>query len=138
MMRVLPGWAPYRPDPDGAWRGRNAHGACCYTRCRWKMGEWPVTASSLQPNGIFIPTGPWYGACGGWMRRAKQRCATAQRPWFRPSTLAWLMKSGFIMHEMSLAEGVLQVIEDYAKKEGYCRVKTVKLEIGRLSGAEPE
>lgn len=42
------------------------------------------------------------------------------------------------MHEMSLAEGVLQVIEDYAKKEGYRRVKTVKLEIGRLSGAEAE
>lgn len=42
------------------------------------------------------------------------------------------------MHEMSLAEGVLQVIEDYARKEGYSRVKSVKLEIGRLSGAEPE
>jgi len=42
------------------------------------------------------------------------------------------------MHEMSLAEGVLQVIEDYARKEGYRRVKTVTLEIGRLSGAEPE
>ncbi len=42
------------------------------------------------------------------------------------------------MHEMSLAEGVLQVIEDYAEKEGYSRVKTVWLEIGRLSGVEVE
>jgi hydrogenase nickel incorporation protein HypA/HybF len=42
------------------------------------------------------------------------------------------------MHEMSLAEGVLQVIEDYARKEGYSRVKTVWLEIGRLSGVEVE
>lgn len=42
------------------------------------------------------------------------------------------------MHEMSLAEGVLQVIEDYARKEGYQRVKTVWLEIGQLSGVEAE
>jgi hydrogenase nickel incorporation protein HypA/HybF len=42
------------------------------------------------------------------------------------------------MHEMSLAEGVLQVIEDSAKSNGFTRVKTVWLEIGQLSGAESE
>jgi hydrogenase nickel incorporation protein HypA/HybF len=42
------------------------------------------------------------------------------------------------MHEMSLAEGVLQVIEDSAKSNGFTRVKTVWLEIGQLSGAEAE
>ncbi len=42
------------------------------------------------------------------------------------------------MHEMSLAEGVLQVIEGSAKQNGFTRVKTVWLEIGRLSGAEAE
>lgn len=42
------------------------------------------------------------------------------------------------MHEMSLAEGVLQVIEDSAKSGGFTRVKTVWLEIGALAGVEAE
>lgn len=42
------------------------------------------------------------------------------------------------MHEMSLAEGVLQLIEDAARREAFSRVKTVWLEIGQLSGVEPE
>lgn len=42
------------------------------------------------------------------------------------------------MHEMSLAEGVLQLVEDTARREGAARVKTVVLEIGRLSSVEPE
>lgn len=42
------------------------------------------------------------------------------------------------MHEMSLAEGVLHVIEDSAKSNGFTRVKTVWLEIGQLSGVEAE
>ena len=43
------------------------------------------------------------------------------------------------MHEMSLAEGVLQIVEDAAKgPQGFARVKAVVLEIGRLSSVEPE
>lgn len=42
------------------------------------------------------------------------------------------------MHEMSLAEGVLQLIEDAARREKFVRVKTVWLEIGKLSSVEPE
>jgi hydrogenase nickel incorporation protein HypA/HybF len=42
------------------------------------------------------------------------------------------------MHEMSLAEGVVQIVEDYARRENFRRVKTVWLEIGRLSGVETE
>jgi hydrogenase nickel incorporation protein HypA/HybF len=42
------------------------------------------------------------------------------------------------MHEMSLAESVVQIIEDYARREGFARVKTVWLEIGSLSGVETE
>lgn len=42
------------------------------------------------------------------------------------------------MHEMSLAEGVLQLVEETARREGAARVKTVVLEIGRLSSVEPE
>ncbi|MDO8931208.1 MAG: hydrogenase maturation nickel metallochaperone HypA [Rhodocyclaceae bacterium] len=42
------------------------------------------------------------------------------------------------MHEMSLAEGVLDLIEDAARREGFDKVRTVFLEIGRLSSVEPE
>lgn len=42
------------------------------------------------------------------------------------------------MHEMSLAEGVLQILEDAANAEHFSRVKSVRLEIGRLSSVEPE
>jgi hydrogenase nickel incorporation protein HypA/HybF len=42
------------------------------------------------------------------------------------------------MHEMSLCEGLLQIIEDQAKSQSFQRVKTVWLEIGALSGVEVE
>lgn len=42
------------------------------------------------------------------------------------------------MHEMSLAEGVLQVLEDAARQQQFHKVVTVWLEIGQLSGVEPE
>lgn len=42
------------------------------------------------------------------------------------------------MHEMSLAEGVLQLVEETAQREAAQRVKLVVLEIGRLSSVEPE
>lgn len=42
------------------------------------------------------------------------------------------------MHEMSLAEGVLQIIEDSAQQQDFSRVKAVWLEIGQLSSVEPE
>ncbi|MBE0625893.1 MAG: hydrogenase maturation nickel metallochaperone HypA [Burkholderiales bacterium] len=42
------------------------------------------------------------------------------------------------MHEMSLMEGVLQLIEDAARLEKFSRVTTVWLEIGQLAGVEAE
>jgi hydrogenase nickel incorporation protein HypA/HybF len=42
------------------------------------------------------------------------------------------------MHEMSLAEGVLQLIEDAARKQEFNKVLAVWLEVGQLSGVEPE
>jgi len=42
------------------------------------------------------------------------------------------------MHEMSLCEGVIQVVEDNARQHGFSTVKTVWLEIGVLSGVEIE
>lgn len=42
------------------------------------------------------------------------------------------------MHEMSLAEGVLQIIDDAARSQGFTKVRTVILEIGRLASVEVE
>jgi hydrogenase nickel incorporation protein HypA/HybF len=42
------------------------------------------------------------------------------------------------MHEMSLAEGILQIIEDAAARQAFSRVTEVRLEIGALSGVEVE
>lgn len=42
------------------------------------------------------------------------------------------------MHEMSLCEGVLQVLESESKKAGFSKVISVWLEIGELSTAEPD
>ena len=42
------------------------------------------------------------------------------------------------MHELSLAESVLETIEDAARRDGFSRVSRVWLEIGQLSCVEPE
>lgn len=42
------------------------------------------------------------------------------------------------MHEMSLAEGVIKICEDHAASQGFERVKTIFLEIGKLSHVEVE
>ena len=42
------------------------------------------------------------------------------------------------MHEMSLAESVLQIIQDSAQTQNFQRVRRVTLEIGQLSCVEPE
>jgi hydrogenase nickel incorporation protein HypA/HybF len=42
------------------------------------------------------------------------------------------------MHEMSLAESALQVIEDAAREQSFERVTAVWLEIGELAGVEVE
>ncbi len=42
------------------------------------------------------------------------------------------------MHEMSIAEGIVQVLEEQAKEQHYSKVKTVWLEIGPLAMIESE
>ena len=42
------------------------------------------------------------------------------------------------MHEMSLAESVVQIVEDTARRNGGTRVSSVTLEIGTLAGVEIE
>lgn len=40
------------------------------------------------------------------------------------------------MHEMSLAGGILRVVEEAATRECFARVKALRLEVGALSGVE--
>ncbi|MBQ0957470.1 hydrogenase maturation nickel metallochaperone HypA [Ideonella sp. 4Y11] len=40
------------------------------------------------------------------------------------------------MHELSLAGGVLRLVEDAAQREGFARVSRLQLEAGALSGVE--
>lgn len=42
------------------------------------------------------------------------------------------------MHEMSLADSVLQIIEESARTQHFRKVRTVVLEIGQLSAVEPD
>ncbi len=42
------------------------------------------------------------------------------------------------MHELSIAEDLIQLVEDTARRESARRVKTVVIEIGRLSTVEPD
>ncbi len=42
------------------------------------------------------------------------------------------------MHEMSLAENIVQLIDDAAREQQFTRVKTVWLEIGQLACVEKE
>ena len=42
------------------------------------------------------------------------------------------------MHEMSLVESVRELIETAAQREGFSTVKSVRVEIGQLSGVERE
>lgn len=42
------------------------------------------------------------------------------------------------MHEMSLTEGVIRILEEQAEAHGFTRIKTVWLEIGELSTVVPD
>lgn len=48
------------------------------------------------------------------------------------------LQSNDAMHELSLAEEVIHLVETTARREAACRVRLVVLEIGRLSAVEPE
>lgn len=41
------------------------------------------------------------------------------------------------MHEASLAGGILQLVEDAARREGFRRVTRLRLQAGQLAGVEP-
>jgi hydrogenase nickel incorporation protein HypA/HybF len=42
------------------------------------------------------------------------------------------------MHEMSLSQGIVDLIEDAARRDGFASVRTVWLEIGKLASVETQ
>ena len=42
------------------------------------------------------------------------------------------------MHEMALTQSLVELIEDEGRKQGFSRVRVVRLEIGALGSVEPE
>jgi len=42
------------------------------------------------------------------------------------------------MHEMSLCREIAELVQDTARREGFRRVRAVRLEIGKLAAVEPE
>lgn len=42
------------------------------------------------------------------------------------------------MHELSLCEGIVQVLEEQAPLQRFGRVRLVRLEVGALAGVDPE
>lgn len=42
------------------------------------------------------------------------------------------------MHELTLAQSVVEIVEEAARREGAARVACVRLELGELSHVEPE
>jgi hydrogenase nickel incorporation protein HypA/HybF len=42
------------------------------------------------------------------------------------------------MHELSLTQSLIDIVEDYASREGFTRVNVLKLSFGRLSGIDPD
>jgi hydrogenase nickel incorporation protein HypA/HybF len=42
------------------------------------------------------------------------------------------------MHELSLVESILQIVEEYAAKDGFTRVRALRLTCGKLSSVVPQ
>ncbi len=42
------------------------------------------------------------------------------------------------MHELSLVESILQIVDEYAAKEGFTRVTSLRLSCGKLSSVVPQ
>lgn len=42
------------------------------------------------------------------------------------------------MHELALCEGIVQIVEEEARRRSFSRVRTVRLEIGALSHVAPD
>ena len=41
------------------------------------------------------------------------------------------------MHEMALAQGIVEIVQEHARRDAFTRVRTVRIEIGALSHVDP-
>jgi hydrogenase nickel incorporation protein HypA/HybF len=108
--------------------------------CHWTrlsrdgiIDEYAIVAPTewnLHPAGPFV-----LGALGARARRRRSpgspgcstpACRIASKCWSRP------------MHEMALTQSLVELIEDEGRKQGFSRVRVVRLEIGALGSVEPE
>lgn len=42
------------------------------------------------------------------------------------------------MHEMALTESLVELIEDESRKQGFSRVRVIRLELGAFGGVDPD
>lgn len=42
------------------------------------------------------------------------------------------------MHELSIAQGIIEIVEETARAHGICAVRRVHVKIGELAGVDPE
>lgn len=79
--------------------------------------------------------GAWMADCLNRLRFGRKSLRFASRAGAR---IVFALCYVATMHEMSLAEGVLDLVVAAARREAAMRVRLVVLEIGQLSAVEPE
>src|SRR5512134_880249 len=99
--------------------------------------------SSRRPSGTFILAGRSCVASRGSRRAATRSSNVSCASRSSRSTRAWLIASKWrareaAMHEMALAESVIEIVERAARQHAAAAVRAVRLEIGRLSHVEPD
>ncbi len=52
--------------------------------------------------------------------------------------MVYLSDGDLPMHELSIAESILSIVEDYAQRNDVSRVLSVRLRIGEMSGVVPD
>ena len=122
--------------PAGAPRGARRHGRRgAHRRVR-----------RARTDGVELPPA---GACRRPAARDARQCRRRDRApagrSFRPlrpcadrARRSPAETGGCPVHEMSLAGGVLDLVERTAEREGFARVSGMRLEVGKLSGVEVE
>ena len=127
-------------DATGAGAGRRANGSrpvAASGPCR----RWPRhRVSNRRADRMELP--PRWPAgerhCAGARLAMRTIFAAGRRSPSRRSIPAWLHVSRWAMHEIALAESMLDIVETTARKHAAHRVTRIRLEIGALSQVSPD
>src|SRR5512137_2728136 len=98
----------------------------------------PSTRFSLLPSVTSIRGARW---CSAWKpprRETPPRSRATRGSRSRRSTPAWPAASRSSVHEMALAESMLELVEETARRNGAARVTAVRIELGQLAQVERE